>query len=124
MKMVTINMKQMESQKEVCELLKRELDFPDDFEGGLDELYAELLGMEENTCVEMIQPEAGSPLESFGKEMESVVERAARAGYSTRSKNSYRSAGGRVCPQAWGVDFKNKEKSASECLLAAFLHRG
>ena len=43
MKMVTIDMKQMESQKEVCELLKRELDFPDDFEGGLDELYAELL---------------------------------------------------------------------------------
>lgn len=33
MKMVTIDMKQMESQKEVCELLKRELDFPDDFEG-------------------------------------------------------------------------------------------
>ena len=78
MKMVTIDMKQMESQKEVCELLKRELDFPDDFEGGLDELYAELLGMEENTCVEMIQPEAGSPLESFGKEMESVMERAAQ----------------------------------------------
>ena len=71
MKMVTIDMKQMESQKEVCELLKRELDFPDDFEGGLDELYAELLGMEENTCVEMIQPEAGSPLES-------VMERAAQ----------------------------------------------
>ena len=68
-------MKQMESQKEVCELLKRELDFPDDFEGGLDELYAELLGMEENTCVEMIQPEAGSPLESFGKEMESGFQR-------------------------------------------------
>ena len=33
MKMVTINMKQMESQKEVCELLKRELDFPDDLRG-------------------------------------------------------------------------------------------
>ena len=78
MKMVTINMKQMESQKEVCELLKRELDFPDDFGGAVMKLYAELLGMEENTCVEMIQPEAGSPLESFGKEMESVMERAAQ----------------------------------------------
>ena len=77
MKMVTIDMKQMESQKEVCELLKRELD-SGRFGGGLDELYAELLGMEENTCVEMIQPEAGSPLESFGKEMESVMERAAQ----------------------------------------------
>jgi hypothetical protein len=51
-------------------------------------------------------------------------DRGRRTGYSTRSKNSYRSAGGRVRPQAWGVDFKNKGKSASECLLAAFLHRG
>lgn len=78
MKMVTINMKQMESQKEVCELLKRELDFSDDFEGSLDELYAELLGMEENTCIEIIQAEPGSPLESFGRKMEGVMERAAQ----------------------------------------------
>lgn len=78
MKMITIDMKQMKSQKEAYDFLKRELDFPADFEGSMDELYAELLGVEENTCVELIHAEPGSPLEDFGKEMEGVMERAAQ----------------------------------------------
>lgn len=78
MKMVTIDMKQMQSQQEVYDLLKKELNFPEDFEGSMDELYAELLGLEENTCVELIQAEKGAVLESFGEEMKGVMERAAQ----------------------------------------------
>ena len=78
MKMVTINMKQMKSEQEVYDFLKKELEFPEDFEGSVDELYAELLAMEENTCVEIVRAENDFPLAGFVKEMESVMERAAQ----------------------------------------------
>lgn len=78
MKMVTINMKQMKSEQEVYDFLKKELEFPEDFEGSVDELYAELLAMEENTCVEIVRAENDFPLAGFVKEMEGVMERAAQ----------------------------------------------
>lgn len=71
-------MKQIKSEQEAYDFLKRELNFPEDFEGSMDELYAEFLGVEENTCVELIKAEEGSPLERFVKEMEGVMERAAQ----------------------------------------------
>lgn len=78
MRIVAVNMKEMQSESEVFDFLKKELCFPEEFEGSMDELYAELLGLEENVCVEILRPETESPLYKFEKEMEGVMERAAQ----------------------------------------------
>lgn len=78
MRIVAVNMKEMQSESEVFDFLKKELCFPEEFEGSMDELYAELLGLEENVCVEILRPETDSPLYKFEKEMEGVMERAAQ----------------------------------------------
>lgn len=78
MRIVAVNMKEMQSESEVFDFLKKELCFPEEFEGSMDELYAELLGLEENVCVEILRPETDSPLFKFEKEMEGVMERAAQ----------------------------------------------
>lgn len=78
MRIVAVNMKEMQSESEVFDFLKKELRFPEEFEGSMDELYAELLGLEENVCVEILRPETDSPLFKFEKEMEGVMERAAQ----------------------------------------------
>ena len=78
MRIVGVNMKEMQSESEVFDFLKKELCFPEEFEGSMDELYAELLGLEENVCVEILRPETDSPLYKFEKEMEGVMERAAQ----------------------------------------------
>ena len=78
MRMVGLDMNQMKSEKETYDFLKRELHFPDTFEGSMDELYAELLALDENVCLELVRPEAGSSLAEFEKEMEGVMERAAQ----------------------------------------------
>ena len=78
MRIVAVNMKKMQSESEVFDFLKKELCFPEEFEGSMDELYAELLGLEENVCVEILRPETDSPLYKFEKEMEGVMERAAQ----------------------------------------------
>lgn len=78
MRIVAVNMKKMQSESEVFDFLKKELCFPEEFEGSMDELYAELLGLEENVCVEILRPETDSPLFKFEKEMEGVMERAAQ----------------------------------------------
>ena len=78
MRIVAVNMKEMQSESEVFDFLKKELWFPEEFEGSMDELYAELLGLEENVCVEILRPETDSPLYKFEKEMEGVMERAAQ----------------------------------------------
>ena len=78
MRIVAVNMKEMQSESEVFDFLKKELCFPEEFEGSMDELYAELLGLEENVCVEILWPETDSPLFKFEKEMEGVMERAAQ----------------------------------------------
>lgn len=78
MRIVAVNMKEMQSESEVFDFLKKELCFPEEFEGSMDELYAELLGLEENVCVEILRPETDSPLFKFDKEMEGVMERAAQ----------------------------------------------
>lgn len=78
MQIVAVNMKEMQSESEVFDFLKKELCFPEEFEGSMDELYAELLGLEENVCVEILRPETDSPLFKFEKEMEGVMERAAQ----------------------------------------------
>ena len=44
MRIVAVNMKEMQSESEVFDFLKKELCFPEEFEGSMDELYAELLG--------------------------------------------------------------------------------
>ena len=78
MRIVGVDMKKMQSESEVYEFLKRELRFPEEFEGSMDELYAELLAMEENVCVELVRPDTDSPVFEFEKEMEGVMERAAQ----------------------------------------------
>lgn len=78
MRIVAVNMKEMQSESKVFDFLKKELCFPEEFEGSMDELYAELLGLEENVCVEILRPETDSPLFKFEKEMEGVMERAAQ----------------------------------------------
>lgn len=78
MRIVAVNMKEMQSESEVFDFLKKELCLPEEFEGSMDELYAELLGLEENVCVEILRPETDSPLFKFEKEMEGVMERAAQ----------------------------------------------
>ena len=78
MRIVAVNMKEMQSESEVFDFLKKELCFPEEFEGSMDELYAELLGLEENVCVEILRPETDSPLFKFEKEMEGVMDRAAQ----------------------------------------------
>lgn len=78
MRIVAVNMKEMQSESEVFDFLKKELCFPEEFKGSMDELYAELLGLEENVCVEILRPETDSPLYKFEKEMEGVMERAAQ----------------------------------------------
>ena len=78
MRIVAVNMKEMQSESEVFDFLKKELCFPEEFEGSMDELYAELLGLEENVCVEILRPETDSPLFKFEKERGGVMERAAQ----------------------------------------------
>ena len=62
MRIVAVNMKEMQSESEVFDFLKKELCFPEEFEGSMDELYAELLGLEENVCGGILRPETDSPL--------------------------------------------------------------
>lgn len=78
MRMVELNMNQMKSEQEVYDFLKRELHFPEEFEGSMEELYAELLALRENTCVQVIRAEEGSLMAQFEHEMEGVMERAAQ----------------------------------------------
>lgn len=80
MKLLQLNMNQMENEDAVYQFLTEQLQWPDSYEKSLDVLY-ELLAAElqENICIEYIRcADEASSLYEFSKKLEQTMEDAAQ----------------------------------------------
>lgn len=79
MRLVNLNLREMQDEKAVHEYLKEQMDFPEYYGENLDALYDVLTDLTDNICVEIIRcTDENSPLYEFSKRLEGVMEDAAQ----------------------------------------------
>ena len=81
MKLVRLDLNEIETEAELYDYLAEQMQFPEGFEKNLDGLFDVLTsGLEDNYCIELTRcDKQGTAMASFSRDLEQIFEDAARS---------------------------------------------